>query len=133
MEAPIIFWDVRNPTTPKWTHTGIHSDDVTQLDFHPTLGHGCPGGMLLSASADGLLALTSTDEPNEDEAVLFVGNWNTSVARVGWTVRQEEITGGDPMNFKVWAASDMQTLSVWSDEVGPRSMLLSHPDPVLAK
>lgn len=98
-------------------HTSTHSDDVTQLEFHPTLGNGSTGGMLLSASADGLLALTSVDEPNEDEAVLFVGNWNTSIARVGWTVRQEEIAGGDPMNFKIWAASDMQTLSVWSDEV----------------
>lgn len=117
MDAPIIFWDVRNPTTPKWIHTSTHSDDVTQLEFHPTLGSGSPGGMLLSASADGLLALTSIDEPNEDEAVHFVGNWNTSIAHVGWTVRQEEIMGGDPMNFKVWAASDMQTLSVWSDEL----------------
>ncbi|KAG8723533.1 hypothetical protein FRC09_002897 [Ceratobasidium sp. 395] len=117
MDAPIIFWDVRNPTTPKWTHTSTHSDDVTQLDFHPTLGSGAPGGMLLSASADGLLALTSVDQPEEDEAVQFVGNWNTSIAQVGWTVRPEEITGADPMNFKVWAASDMQTLSVWSDEL----------------
>ena len=117
LDAPIIFWDVRNPTTPKWTHTSTHSDDVTQLDFHPTLGHSSPGGMLLSASADGLLALTSVDEANEDEAVLFVGNWNTSVARVGWTVRHEEVLNNDPMNFKIWAASDMQTLSVWSDEL----------------
>ncbi|QRW02060.1 WD40 repeat protein [Ceratobasidium sp. AG-Ba] len=91
--------------------------DVTQLEFHPTLGSGAPGGLLLSASADGLLALTSVDEPNEDEAVQYVGNWNTSIAHVGWTVRPEEIAGGDPMNFKVWAASDMQTLSVWSDEL----------------
>jgi hypothetical protein len=61
--------------------------------------------------------MTSVDEPDEDEAVQFVGNWNTSVAHVGWTVRPEEVVGGAPMNFKVWAASDMQTLSVWSDEV----------------
>ncbi|CAE6439846.1 unnamed protein product [Rhizoctonia solani] len=117
LDAPIIFWDVRNPTNPKWVHTSTHSDDITQLDFHPTLGNGAPGGLLLSSSADGLLAITSADEPNEDEAVLYVGNWNTSIARVGWTVRREEILAGDQMNFKIWAASDMQTLSVWSDEV----------------
>ncbi|KAJ1308906.1 hypothetical protein OPQ81_004591 [Rhizoctonia solani] len=117
LDAPIIFWDVRNPTTPKWIHTSTHSDDITQLEFHPTLGNGIPGGRLLSSSADGLLAITSADEPNEDEAVVYVGNWNTSIARVGWTVRREEILAGDQMNFKIWAASDMQTLSVWSDEL----------------
>ncbi|CEL59797.1 WD repeat-containing protein 89 OS=Rattus norvegicus GN=Wdr89 PE=2 SV=1 [Rhizoctonia solani AG-1 IB] len=118
LDAPIIFWDVRNPTTPKWIHTSTHSDDITQLEFHPMLGNGGPGGLLLSSSADGLLAITSADEPNEDDAVLSVGNWNTSVARVGWTVRREEILANDPMNFKIWAASDMQTLSVWSEELG---------------
>ncbi|CCO28185.1 TIP41-like protein [Rhizoctonia solani AG-1 IB] len=97
LDAPIIFWD---------------------LEFHPMLGNGAPGGLLLSSSADGLLAITSADEPNEDDAVLSVGNWNTSVARVGWTVRREEILANDPMNFKIWAASDMQTLSVWSEELG---------------
>ncbi|CAE6371491.1 unnamed protein product [Rhizoctonia solani] len=118
LDAPIFFWDVRNPTTPKWVHTSTHSDDITQLDFHPMLGNGSPGGLLLSSSADGLLAITSADEPNEDEAVQYVGNWNTSIARVGWTVRREEILANDQMNFKIWAASDMQTLSVWSDELG---------------
>ncbi|CAE6457248.1 unnamed protein product [Rhizoctonia solani] len=118
LDAPIIFWDVRNPTTPKWIHTSTHSDDITQLEFHPILGNGSPGGLLLSSSADGLLTVTSADEPNEDEAVLSVGNWNTSIARVGWTVRREEILANDQMNFKIWAASDMQTLSVWSEELG---------------
>ncbi|ELU45635.1 WD40 domain-containing protein [Rhizoctonia solani AG-1 IA] len=117
LDAPIIFWDVRNPTTPKWIHTSTHSDDITQLEFHPILGNGSPGGLLLSSSADGLLTVTSADEPNEDEAVLSFGNWNTSIARVGWTVRREEILANDQMNFKIWAASDMQTLSVWSEEV----------------
>ncbi|KAF8759498.1 WD40 repeat-like protein [Rhizoctonia solani] len=107
-----------DPQAPVPSEAGnTHSDDITQLEFHPILGNGSPGGLLLSSSADGLLTVTSADEPNEDEAVLSVGNWNTSIARVGWTVRREEILANDQMNFKIWAASDMQTLSVWSEEV----------------
>ena len=99
-DASIHFWDVRKPTVPIFSHTSTHSDDITSIHFHPTVPD-----RLLSASSDGLLSITNTAEQDEDEAVEHVGNWGCSVAQTGW------------YHDGVWAASDMETFSLWSSEL----------------
>jgi WD repeat-containing protein 89 len=61
---------------------------------------------LLSGSSDGLISLSNPLEDDEDEAVEHVANWGCSVSQLGWI--------GDG---KVWAASDMETFSTWTNEV----------------
>ncbi|KAF9647059.1 WD40 repeat-like protein [Thelephora ganbajun] len=100
VDASIDFWDARKPTIPIFSHTSTHSDDVTSLHFHPTIPD-----RLLSASSDGLLSITNTAEQDEDEAVEHVGNWGCSVAQAGW------------YHDGVWAASDMDTFSLWTPEL----------------
>ena len=99
-DASIHFWDARRPTVPIFSHTSTHSDDITSLHFHPTISD-----RLLSASSDGLLSITNTVEQDEDEAVEHVANWGCSVAQTGW------------YHDGVWAASDMETFSLWTSEL----------------
>lgn len=67
------------------------------------------GQILLSASSDGLLSTSNAAEDDEDEAVLNVGSWGCSISQAGW------IQGSSAT--RVWAASDMETFSCWSNEV----------------
>lgn len=99
-DASIHFWDARKPTVPIFSHTSTHSDDITSLHFHPT-----ESDRLLSASSDGLLSITNSAEKDEDEAIEHVANWGCSVAQAGW------------YHDGVWAASDMETFSLWTSEL----------------
>ena len=99
-DAPIHFWDAREPTVPIFSHTSTHSDDITSLHFHPAIPD-----RLLSASSDGLLSITDTAEQDEDEAIQHVANWGCSIAQTGWS------------HDGIWAASDMETFSLWTSEL----------------
>lgn len=99
-DTSIHFWDARKPTVPIFSHTSTHSDDITSLHFHPT-----ESDRLLSASSDGLLSITNSAEKDEDEAIEHVANWGCSVAQAGW------------YHDGVWAASDMETFSLWTSEL----------------
>jgi WD40 repeat protein len=105
-EAPILFWDIRSPAQVVRTHTSTHSDDITNIAFFPHSDRGT----LLSSSTDGLLALSNSLEEDEDEAVVSIANWGTSISKMGFL-------DGDENTGKIWAASDMETFSVWNMEV----------------
>ncbi|KIY45980.1 WD40 repeat-like protein [Fistulina hepatica ATCC 64428] len=107
-DAVIYYWDPRQPTTPLRTHSSTHSDDVTGLHFSAS------GRALLSGSSDGLVSISSAFENDEDEAVEFVANWGCSVSQLGWAPASP---GANASN--VWAASDMETFSLWSSELDP--------------
>ncbi|KAI0269312.1 WD40 repeat-like protein [Gloeopeniophorella convolvens] len=111
-DALIVYWDPRHPAAPLRKHTSTHSDDITAVHFARTSA-GPP--LLLSGSTDGLVSISNADEQDEDEAVLHVGNLGSSIAQAGWLPPR---AGGG-----VWAASDMETFSVWSDELDPHSDL----------
>jgi hypothetical protein len=100
--------DPRNPAAPLRTHASTHSDDITAVHF---LNESNPThNTLLSASSDGLVSTSNADEDDEDEAVIYVGNLLCSISQAGWILGH-----GVP---KVWAASDMETFSSWSGDLG---------------
>ncbi|KAJ7762833.1 WD40-repeat-containing domain protein [Mycena maculata] len=103
-DAHIVYWDPRQPAAPLRTHSSTHSDDVTVLRFSPDSEN-----LLMSASTDGLISTSTADEEDEDEAVLHVGAWNCSVSQAGWIHSSS--------GAKVWASSDMETFSTWTDEL----------------
>ncbi|KAF8075971.1 WD40-repeat-containing domain protein [Lyophyllum atratum] len=107
-DALILYWDPRQPAAPLRSHGSTHSDDITTVSFAQA-DSGMPCNVLLSASSDGLVSTSNADEADEDEAVLHVGNWGTSVSQAGWN--------NAPSGPKVWAASDMETFSTWSHEL----------------
>ncbi|KAG9015474.1 hypothetical protein FRB94_000079 [Tulasnella sp. JGI-2019a] len=106
-EAHIMFWDVRWPEKILHIHSSTHSDNITCVHFQPPAKRS--GEILLSASSDGLICTTDARQSDEDEAVLQVGNWQKSVSHCGWM-------GGDG-NGGVWSASDMETLTLWNEEL----------------
>mgnify|MGYP001484227661 CR=1 FL=1 len=110
--------DPRKPGAPLLSHTSTHSDDVTVVSFAPSgysidpddsemaTSQGESKQLLLSASTDGLIAISDAREKDEDEAVLLTANMGCSVAQAGWIG-----------NEGVWAASDMETFSTWTASV----------------
>jgi len=105
-DAFILYWDPRQPAAPLRTHSSTHSDDITVLEYSSTSSN-----VLLSASSDGLISLSNSEEDDEDEAVVHVANWGCSVSQAGW-IRSEN---GEAT--KIWAGSDMETFSTWSEQV----------------
>ena len=114
--------DPRHPAAPLRKHTSTHSDDVTSVHFSSSTEDSereRSRHLLLSGSTDGLVCISNAMEQDEDEAVVYVGNLGSSISQTGWMPRPSHdgertcaSTGAG-----VWAATDMETFSVWSDEV----------------
>lgn len=83
--------------------------------------------LVLSGSTDGLVCISNAEESDEDEAVLHVGNLGSSISQAGW------IGAGNGTRTGVWAATDMETFSLWSDEARGTMhlVLLKAPDAIL--
>ena len=114
IESELLCRDPRNPAAPLRTHSSTHSDDVTAVHFSKPPGSEV---LLLSVSCDGLICTSNPYEDDEDEAGIHVGNWGCSVSDAGWI-------DGTGMNMdkeasvpRIWARSDMETFSTWSEEV----------------
>ena len=107
------FRDSRNPKEPIYSHTATHSDDITHLSLLPPtssfLPHSSsnplPPRLLLSASTDGLVALSNLAETDEEEALLAEENWGQSIADAGAYAFKGKM--------KVWARSDMDGVANW--------------------
>jgi hypothetical protein len=93
------------------THGSTHSDDITTLSYAPTRNE-TNQNIILSGSTDGLVSTSNADEDDEDEAVVQVRNWGCSVSQAGWIHGQS-----GSMSASIWAASDMETFSIWTSEV----------------
>lgn len=122
-DARIDLWDIRKPDLPVLSYLETHSDDITSLDFHPTIPN-----VLLSAASDALIAISDTRQQNEDDSVIGVINAGASVARAGWggsskvypkasPVDEEEDASSSASNLPplgaFYGVSDMQTLGIW--------------------
>ncbi|OJA12671.1 hypothetical protein AZE42_10141 [Rhizopogon vesiculosus] len=108
-DAFILYWDPRKPAVPLRVHGSTHSDDITAVHFLKNSPSPTSGQILLSASSDGLVSTSNTAEDDEDEAVLSVGSWGCSISQAGW-IRGSSTAG-------IWATSDMETFSCWSNEL----------------
>ncbi|CAK7209936.1 hypothetical protein SEUCBS140593_000652 [Sporothrix eucalyptigena] len=78
-QASIVIWDIRAGPTPKVRYNEVHSDDVTELNFHPTNGN-----ILLSGSTDGLVNVCDTRIADEDEVVIQAFNHGSSIHHAGF-------------------------------------------------
>jgi len=127
-EAHIIFWylmllpqhskltnrDTRSTKEPVYTHSSTHSDDITHLSLLPSTStylprsadRPLPDQLLLSASTDGLVALSDLKESDEDEAVQSAENFGQSIAQAGWYEHKGKM--------KVWGRSDMDAVGIWN-------------------
>lgn len=96
-----------------YIHSSTHSDDITHLSILPSSStflarssnRALPEHLLLSASTDGLVALSDLKESDEDEAVQSAENFGQSIAQAGFYERQGKM--------RVWGRSDMDAVGVW--------------------
>ncbi|XP_072169715.1 WD repeat-containing protein 89-like [Diadema setosum] len=77
-DAYLMFWD-RRSTNLLGTYKECHSDDITQVKFHPT-----KSSSLATGSTDGLVCVFDTSQNNEEDALVTTLNSDSSVSRIGW-------------------------------------------------
>lgn len=73
-QASILIWDMRNFGDPVVQYIESHSDDVTELQFHPSRPQ-----ILLSGSTDGLVNIYNTTIMDEEEALHQTINHGASI------------------------------------------------------
>lgn len=91
---------MRSPSAPKTKYSDVHSDDITELKFHPTMPY-----FLLSGSTDGLVNILDTNIADEDEVVVQAFNHNASIHRAGFL-----------NDVEVFALSHDEKLAIYSTD-----------------
>ncbi|XP_006864632.1 PREDICTED: WD repeat-containing protein 89 [Chrysochloris asiatica] len=83
----LVFWDARINSQdlstirdPLGTYSETHSDDITQVCFHPSNPN-----MVVSGSTDGLVNVFDISVDNEDDALVTTCNSTSSVSCIGWS------------------------------------------------
>ncbi|CRK10986.1 hypothetical protein BN1708_009996 [Verticillium longisporum] len=87
-QSSIALWDVRRASpAPRARYAEVHSDDVTELCFHPAEAPG----ILLSGSTDGVVNVYDTRAADEDDVVVQTLNTG-SVHRAAFMSASEVYT-----------------------------------------
>lgn len=87
-DALLVFWDARSTSQdlstrdPLGVYSETHSDDVTQVCFHPSNPN-----MVVSGSTDGLVNVFDISADNEEDALVATCNSVSSVSYIGWSGR----------------------------------------------
>ncbi|KAI9017490.1 WD40-repeat-containing domain protein [Gaertneriomyces semiglobifer] len=98
-DAKLCIWDLRNPSESCIAaFVECHSDDITQVRFHPTE----PLAMI-SGSTDGLICLYNLSSLDEDDALYQVIK-QESIARVGYF---------GPNYEYIYSLNHTETFSLW--------------------
>ncbi|RKP04248.1 hypothetical protein CXG81DRAFT_23200 [Caulochytrium protostelioides] len=117
-DAKIVFWDVRQAGgAPVRTFADCHSDDVTQVKFHPTRGAalatGSTDGLIClfnlaaagsSSSAPAAAAQADSDGPNDDDDALYQVIKTQSVQSIGYF---------GPDDGYLWSLTHMEELNLF--------------------
>lgn len=74
----ILFWDVRKNSL-LGGYWESHTDDVTQVKFHPE-----DSNKLISGSVDGLINLYDLSQTSEEDALIDSLNTESSIEKLGW-------------------------------------------------
>ncbi|CAG8608195.1 2128_t:CDS:2 [Paraglomus brasilianum] len=100
-DAKIIFWDIRASSIIT-EFTESHSDDVTNLQFHPI-----SASRLLTGAEDGIVCNYDISNFDEDEALVSVINSESTVHKAGYFGPQGEY---------VYCLTHTETFGLWSIE-----------------
>jgi WD40 repeat protein len=105
VESSIIFYDkrmlsgnVRNQLR-LGTYSDVHSDDLTQLQFHPSFPN-----ILASSGEDGLLCLYNIGASEGSEASISIMNTDCPISKFGFF---------GPKGEGVYSISSIETFSIW--------------------
>lgn len=70
VDAELHIWDITNTNEVVRSFIDSHHDDITALEFHPTLSN-----YLMSGSTDGYVNIYDLNQPDEDESLHQVINY----------------------------------------------------------
>ncbi|KAG0050815.1 WD40-repeat-containing domain protein [Linnemannia elongata] len=102
-DANIHFFDARSNTSAiVKTYSESHSDDITNIKFHPT-----NPARLMTGSVDGLICQFDLTDMDEEEGLMVVSNTGASINRIGYFGPNAEY---------IYCLSHMETLSLWNSE-----------------
>ncbi|KAK2597346.1 hypothetical protein QQS21_006043 [Conoideocrella luteorostrata] len=95
--ASIYLWDVRSAPSPKAHYQEVHSDDITELAFHPE-----QPAILLSGSTDGLVNIYDTRIADEDDLTVQTFNHNASIHHAGFLTATEVLALSHDEQFALY-------------------------------
>ncbi|KAL8393312.1 hypothetical protein RB595_003192 [Gaeumannomyces hyphopodioides] len=101
--ASLVFWDVRRASEPVIQYKEVHSDDITELNFHPT-----DTNLLLSGSTDGLVNVYDLKITDEDEVVIQTFNHGASIHHSGFLNRSELFALSHDEKFALYDMAEEQ-------------------------
>ncbi|KAJ0009218.1 hypothetical protein NQD34_016633 [Periophthalmus magnuspinnatus] len=122
----LVFWDARKPGSALLgVYSESHSDDITQVLFHPT-----DKDRLASGSMDGLVNVFDLTKGSEEDALVATCNSESSVSALCWLggeqgsgqVRQEQtrlLCVSHDEGLKLWDLESLETegeLTVYSTQ-----------------
>lgn len=88
-DALLVFWDARvssealsTTRDPLGAYSETHSDDITQVCFHPSNPN-----MIVTGSTDGLVNVFDISADDEERALVTTCNSASSVSCIGWSGR----------------------------------------------
>ncbi|CAJ0750901.1 20091_t:CDS:10 [Entrophospora sp. SA101] len=103
-DVKILFWDLRSSNKVSAEFTESHSDDITQIQFHPT-----SPSKLLSGSVDGLICNFDLKSFDEDEELISVINSCSSINKAGYFGIKGE---------NIYCLTHNETFSLWNFSEG---------------
>lgn len=83
-DAFVLFFDVRKQST-MGAYWESHSEEVCHVKFHPS-----NPDRLASGSTDGLINVYDISQPNEDDALEYCMNTESSVCKMNWYKDEED-------------------------------------------
>jgi len=116
-DSYLLFWDVRS-TKLLGAYWESHADDVTTVNFHPDKVHS-----LVSGSTDGLINVFDLKEPNEDDALLYSFNTDSSVESLKWNVDSpmNNVAGKKSLpESSVTCVTHTNDVQIWDAESGDK-------------
>ncbi|KAI9876579.1 MAG: hypothetical protein M1830_006179 [Pleopsidium flavum] len=100
-QASVIIWDIRNPTKTQVQYVESHSDDVTEIQYHPTYPK-----LLLSGSTDGLVNVYDTTIIDEEDALYQVINHGSSIHHAGFLSDMDVFVLSHDENLSMYRLAD---------------------------
>ncbi|TWU76208.1 hypothetical protein ED733_003817 [Metarhizium rileyi] len=95
--ASILLWDVRSSPSASAHYQEVHSDDITELVFHPA-----EPAVLLSGSTDGLVNVYDTRIADEDDVTLRTFNHDASIHHAGFLTDTEVVALSHDERFSLY-------------------------------
>ncbi|KAI5631417.1 hypothetical protein NE865_15868 [Phthorimaea operculella] len=115
-EVYLVFWDQRM-TTPLGGYWNSHTDDISQVKFHPTKTETLATGAL-----DSLINVYNILEPTEDDALLYSLNIENSVDKLNWLDGQRIACVTQSSDLQIWDASSGDMVRSYDREKISRSI-----------